>query len=79
MHDAVARWNNIYVLKGSSCPIDEVETVIVAAIFNRSVLVKSVAFKAGMFNGQGVIDNQLCRHYRVHFRRITTFGRDGIS
>ena len=52
MHDAVTRWYDVDIVKGILAPVDEVKTVIVTALFNRTVLLKGVVFEACVLNGQ---------------------------
>ena len=51
MHDAVAGLNDVDILKSGGSPVDKVEPIIVAAIFDGAVLFKGMFFKTGTFNG----------------------------
>ena len=70
VHDAVARRDHVDVLERQLGPVDEVETVFVAAIFNCTVLLECLWVEAATFNSQRVIDDQLHRHYRIDLGRI---------
>ena len=67
MHDAVARWNHVDIFKRGRTPVDEVETVFVAAVFNRAVFRKGIGVKATAFHRQRVIHDELRWHDRVDF------------
>ncbi|MNM79463.1 hypothetical protein D3C81_913920 [compost metagenome] len=79
MHDAVARRNHIDVLEGQLGPVDEVEAVFVAAVFDGAVLGERIRIKTTAFNGQRVIDDQLHRHHGIDLRRITALLGDGVT
>ena len=72
MHDAVTRRDHVHVFKRLFGPVNKVEAVFVTTIFNRTVFFKCLRIKATAFNSQRVIHDQLHRHDRIHFRRITT-------
>ena len=55
VHDAVARRNHIHVLERRLGPVDEVETVVVAAVFHGTVFLERVFLETGVLNGQRVI------------------------
>ena len=67
MHDAVACWNHIDIFKRCGTPVDEVETVFVAAVFNRAVFRKGIGVKATTFHRQRVIHDELRWHDRIDF------------
>ena len=50
VHDAIARWDHIHILKGCLGPVNEVKTVIVAAVFDGAVFLESVFFKSRVFH-----------------------------
>ena len=79
MHDAVAWRNNINVFKGFLGPVDKVEPVFIASVFDGAVLVESVLLEARVFHRQRVVDDELRGHHGVNQRRITAFGRNGIA
>ena len=79
MHDPVARWDHVHVLERLLGPVDEVETVGVAAILDRPILREGLRVVAAAFHRQRVIDDQLHRHHRVHLRRIATLFGDRIA
>ena len=79
VHDAIARRNHVHVIKGGLGPVDEVETVFVAALFHRPVFLEGIIFKARVFHSQGVIDDQLGRYHRVNLGRITALLGDGVA
>ena len=76
MHDAVARRNDIDVLEGRLGPVDEMESVFIAPVFDGAVLGKGVGVEAAAFHGQRVIDDELHRHHWVHFRRVAALIRN---
>ena len=70
VHDAVARRNHVDVFKRGRAPVDEVETVFVAAIFDVTVFLEGVGVIAAAFHRQRVVDDQLRLHHRIDFGRI---------
>ena len=50
VHDAVARRNDVNVLERCFGPINEMEAVVVAAIFDGPVFLEGVFFEAGMLD-----------------------------
>ena len=70
VHDAVARWNHVDIFKRRGTPVDEMETVFVAAVFNRTVFRKGIGVKTTTFNRQRVIHDELRRHDRIDFGGI---------
>src|SRR5471030_1734320 len=46
---------------------------------NAAVLLERLWIKATTLDGQGVVDDQLRRHYRVHLRRVATLQGDGVA
>ncbi|MNZ56608.1 hypothetical protein D3C78_745560 [compost metagenome] len=79
VHDAVARLDHIDVLERLLGPVDEMEAVFVATVFDGAVLVKGLRVEATALDGQRVIDDQLHRHDRVDCRRVATFLGDGVT
>jgi hypothetical protein len=79
VHDAVAGLDHVHILERLLGPIDEVETVLVATIFHRTVLFNGVFIEARVLNGQRVVDDQLRRDYRVDLRRVSPSFRNGIT
>ncbi|MCY1262184.1 hypothetical protein D9M70_104640 [compost metagenome] len=79
VHDAVARRDHVDVLERLLGPVDEVETVFVATVFDGAVLLERFRIEATALDGQGVVDDQLGRHHRVHLRRITALQGDGVT
>ncbi|RMT58220.1 hypothetical protein ALP43_01621 [Pseudomonas azotoformans] len=79
VHDAVARRDHIDVLEGLFGPLDEVETVFVATVFNGAVFFEGLRIKTTGLDGQGVVDDQLGGHYRVDLRRVAALLGDGIA
>ena len=78
VHDAVARRNHVHVLERGLGPVDEVEAVLVTALLHRPVLLEGILLETGMFHRQGMVDDQLGRHHRIHLGRITALGRNRI-
>jgi hypothetical protein len=68
VHDAVAGRNHVHVLEGLLGPVDEVEAVFVAAVFDGAVLFERLRVETTAFHGQRVVDDQLGRHHRVDQR-----------
>ena len=79
VHDAVARRDHIHVLERLLGPVDEVETVFVATIFDGAVLGERVRIEATAFHGQRVVDDQLRRHHRIDLRRVAALLGDGVA
>ncbi|KAF1053120.1 MAG: hypothetical protein GAK43_01589 [Stenotrophomonas maltophilia] len=79
VHDAVAGGDHIDVLERGLGPLDEVETVLVAAVFDGAVLLERVRVEARGLDGQRVVDDQLGRHHRVDLGRVTALFGDGIA
>jgi hypothetical protein len=50
VHDAVTRRNDVNILERCLGPIDEMEAVVVTAIFDGPVFLEGVFFEAGMFD-----------------------------
>ena len=79
MQDAVARGNDIDVLKREFSPLNEMEAIRIATLFNSAILSERIGLITAVFNRQGVIDHQLGRHHRIDQRRIAALGGDGIA
>ncbi len=79
MHDPVARRNHVDVLERLLGPVDEVEPVFIAAVFDGAVLLERGLVEAREFHRQRVIHDQLGRHHRVDLRRVTAGIGDGIA
>ena len=79
MHDAVARRDHVDVLEGLLGPLDEVETVLVAAILDGAVLGEGIRVETTAFHGQRVVDDQLGRHHRVDLSRIAALVGDRVT
>ena len=79
VHDPVARRDHVDVLERALRPVDEVEPVLVATVFDGAVLLEGVRIEAAALDGERVVDDQLHRHHRVHLRRIATEIGDGVA
>ncbi len=79
MQDAVARRNHVDVLERLLGPVDEVEAVFVATVFDGAVLLECVGIESTALDGQRVVHHQLRRHDRVDQDRVSTLGGDGIA
>ena len=79
VHDAVAWRDHVDVLEGLFGPLDKVETVFVATVFNGTVFFEGLRVKATGLDGQGVVDDQLGGHHRVDLRRVAALLGDGIT
>ena len=79
VHDAVTGRNHVHVLERGLGPVDEMETVFVATVFDGAVLFERIRIETGGFNGQRVVNDQLSRHHRVHLGRITALLGDGVT
>ena len=79
VHDPVARRDHVDVLERALRPVDEVEAVFVATVFDGAVLLEGVRIEATALDGERVVDDQLHRHHRVHLRRIAAEIGDGIA
>jgi hypothetical protein len=79
VHDAVARRNHVHIFKGGFGPVDKVETVFVAAVFNIAVFLEGIGVEAAAFYCQRVVDNELGLHHGVYFRRVAAFVGNRIA
>ncbi|SAL88449.1 hypothetical protein AWB67_07599 [Caballeronia terrestris] len=79
MQDAVARRNHVDVPEGLLRPVDEVEAVSIATVFDCAVFFERVGIEAAALDGQRVVDHELCRHDRVDQRGVTTLSRYRIA
>ncbi len=79
VQDAVARRDHVDVLERLLGPVDEIEAVFVAAVFDGAVLVEGVRIEAAAFDGQRVIDHQLGRHHRIDQRRVAALQCDRVA
>jgi hypothetical protein len=70
VHDAVARRDHVDVLERLLGPVDEVEAVFVATVFDGAVLLERLRVEATALHRQRVVDDQLHRHHRVDLRRV---------
>ena len=70
VHDAVARRNHVHIFKSGFRPVDKVETVFVAPVFNFAVFAERIRIVAAAFHRQRVVDDKLRLHHRIHFGRI---------
>jgi hypothetical protein len=89
VHDAVARGNNVDVLERGFGPVDEMETILVAAILDRAVLVEGIGLEAGVFDRERMVDDHdqrglaediVAHHARRKPRKIQlAFALDDLS
>ena len=79
MHDAVAGLDHVNVLEGLLGPVNEMETVVVAAVFDGAVLGESILIVAAILDRQRVIDDQLGRHHRIDLGGVSPHVGDSIS
>ncbi len=79
MHDAVARLDHVDVLERLLGPVDEVEAVFVAAVFDGAVLLEGLRVVTTALDGQRVVDDQLHRHHRVDLGRVAAFVGNGVT
>ncbi len=79
MHDAVAGGDHVDVLERRLGPLDEVETILVAALLDGTVLLEGIRIEAGVLDGQRVVDDQLGRHHRVDLGRVAALLRDRVT
>ena len=79
VHDAVAWRDHLDVLERLLGPVDEVEAILVAPILDGAVLLECLGVKAATFNGQGMVDDELHRHDRVHLGGIAPLIGDGVA
>ena len=79
MHDPVPRRDHLHVGEGALGPLDEVEAVFVAAVFDLAVLREGIGVEAAALHGQRMVDDELHGHHGVHLRRVAAFGRDRIA
>ena len=79
VHDAVARRDHVDVLERLLGPVDEVEAVFVATVFDRAVLRERVLVETAVLHGQRVVDDQLHRHDRIDLGRIAALLGDRVA
>ena len=79
MHDAVARRDDVHVVEGRLGPLDEVETVLIAAVLDFTVLAEGIGVEAAALHGQRMVHNELHRHDGVHRGRVAALGRDRVT
>ena len=79
VHDAVARRNHLDIAEGLLGPVDEVEAVFIAPVFDGTVLGESIRIEAAALHRQRVVDDELHRHHRIDLRRIAAHVGDGIA
>ena len=79
MHDAVTRRDHVHVVERSLGPVDEVETVRVAALFHVTVFLERVFLETRVLYRQGVIHDQLGRYHRIDFGGVTALLGDGVT
>ena len=79
VHDAIARRDHVHVLERGLGPVDEVETVVVAAVFDGTVLLERVLLETCVLDGQGVVHDQLGGNDRVDLGGIPAFLGNGIA
>ncbi len=79
MHDAVACGDHVHVGEGLLGPLDEVEAVLVAALFDVAVFLKGIRIEAAALHGQRVVHDQLHRHHGVHLGGVAAFLGDGVT
>ncbi|MNF35247.1 hypothetical protein D3C84_161100 [compost metagenome] len=79
VHDAVARRDHVDVLERLLGPVDEVETVFVATVFDGAVLLERLLVETARLHRQRVVDDQLRRHHRVDLRRVAALQGDRVA
>ena len=79
VHDAVAGRDHVHILERGARPVDEVEAVFVAAVFNGAVFLEGFRVEAAALHGQRVVDDQLGGHHRVDQRRVAALVGDGVA
>ena len=79
VQDAIPRRDHVDVFKGFLGPVDEVETVFIATVFDGAVLGEGIGVKAAAFDGQRMVDHQLRGHHRVDQGRVAALGCDGVT
>ena len=79
VHDAVPRRDHIDVFECVLGPVNEMKTVFITTIFNRTIFFESLWIVTTAFHRERVINNELHRDYRVHFGRVTTLIRNRIT
>jgi hypothetical protein len=60
-------------------PVDEVETVFIAPVFDGAVLVERVGIEATALDGQRVVHHQLRRHDRIDHSRVAALRGNRIA
>ena len=79
VHDAVTRRDHIDVFKRMLGPVDEMKTVFITTIFNRTIFLERLRIVTTALHRERVINDQLHRHDRIHLGRVTTLIRNRIT
>jgi hypothetical protein len=79
VQDAVPGRDHVDVLEGLLGPVNEVEAVFVAAVFNGAVLGERIRVEPAAFDRQRMVDHELRRHHRIDQRRVAPLQRDGVA
>jgi len=72
-------WNHVHIFKSGFRPVDKVETVFVAPVFDFAVFAERIGVVAAAFHRQRVVDDKLRLHHRIHFGRIAALLRNRIA
>ena len=79
VHDPVARRNHFHILEGQFAPLDEMEAVFIAPVFDGAVFLKGLRIVATALHGQRVVHDQLHGHHGIDGGRIATLPGDRIA
>ena len=79
VHDAVARRNDFHIPECMPAPVDKVEAVCIAPVFNGAVFLQRFRVIAAAFHGQRMVHNQLHRHHGVDGGRVCALPGNRIA
>ena len=79
VHDPVAGGDHVHVGEGLLGPLDEVESILVAAILDGAVLGERVGVEAAALHGQRMVHDKLHRHHGVHGGGIAPLLGDRVA
>ena len=79
MQDAVAGRDHVDVTEGTLRPVDEMESILVAAVFDGAVLGERIGIEAAAFDGERMVHDELSRHDGIDRGRVAAACRDCIA
>ncbi len=79
VQDAVTRRDHVDIFECLLGPVDEIEAVFVAAVFDGAVLVEGVGVEAAALHRKRMVDHELRRHHGIDQRRVAALQGDGVA